>query len=750
VGNTEVRDKAARRLRILGIDAGGTMTDTFIIDDRGEFVIGKAQTTPQDESIGFMASARDAMKYWGLSAEQGFPQLQTGIYSGTAMLNRLLERKGRRVGVLVSGGMEDYLRMERAIQTYLGYSYADRVHVATHHHNDPIVPRERLFGIRGRIDVLGKEAIPLYRDEVRAAVASLLAHNVEAIVVCFLFSYKNPAHERLARTLAEATMRERGVRVPVYLSSDLYPVRRDFPRLNSTLLEAYAAEPSRASLERVRSRTREAGGRFDLRIMASHGGTISMDASELARTMISGPIGGVIGSRYLGEAIGVKNLACTDIGGTSFDIALVTDGAFGIKQNPDVGRFLLNMPLVRIDSIGAGTGSFVRINPTSSRIEIGPDSAGARIGMCWSASGLDTVTITDCSVALGYVNPDYFLGGELRLDRERAVEAIRRELAGPLGIDVFHAAHGVLQLFEDNLRSALLGQILGKGYGPESFTLLSYGGGGPLHVGGYSDGLAFEDVLVPAWAPAFSAFGCACGDYEYRFDRTLDLPLRPSEDAAARERIAGEIDGAWRTLREQAIAEFAKSGVPAGDIRFKPAVRMLYYGQLNDLEVPSPLQRLERGEDLELLARGFEDLYGRMYGLAARTPQFGYLITGAFMCASVEVEKPRLPEEEERAAAPERAANKGERDIYWCERWYAAAIFELERLHAGNVIEGPAVVESPASTLLVPPGRSARLDAHRIFHLSCSTLRGGRPPRAPRPQENAASRRFYPGARRLP
>jgi acetone carboxylase beta subunit len=279
-------------------------------------------------------------------------------------------------------------------------------------------------------------------------------------------------------------------------------------------------------------------------------------------------------------------------------------------------------------------------------------------------------------------------------------------------------------LFEDSLRNALLGQILGKGYGPESFTLLSYGGGGPLHVGGYSDGLAFEDILVPAWAPAFSAFGCACGDYEYRFDRTLDLPLRPADGAADRERVAREIDSAWRSLREQAAAEFAKSGVAPGDILFKPAVRMLYFGQLNDLEVPSPAQQLSSGSDLELLTRGFEELYGRMYGLAARTPQFGYLITGAFMSASVEVEKPRLPEEEEQGPTLPRAAFKPARQIYWRDRWHEATILELDAIKAGNVVVGPAVVEAPACTVIVPPGRSARLDRHRIFHMSVSAPAG--------------------------
>lgn len=714
---------STRKPRILGIDAGGTMTDTFIIDDNGEFIVGKAQTTPHDESIGFINSARDAMNYWGLTVEEGFPQLRTGIFSGTAMLNRLLERKGRRVGVLVSGGMEDYLRQERAIQTYLGYSFADRVHLATHHHNEPIVPRERIFGVRGRIDMFGNEAIPLYTHEVREAVEKLLDMKVESIVVNFIFSYKNPAHEQLAKTIIEDICSERKISLPVYLSSDLYPTRQDFPRLNTTLMEAYAAEPSRQSLRAVRAKTREAGGKFDLRVMASHGGTISMDAKELARTMVSGPIGGVIGSRYLGERLGVKNIACSDIGGTSFDIALVTNGEFEIKQNTDIGRFLLNMPLVRIDSIGAGTGSFVRVNPTSGRIEIGPDSAGYRVGMCWPESGLDTVTITDCNVVLGYINPDFFLGGDIQLDRQRAIDAVKTQVADKLGIDVYRAAAGVVELFEDSLKNALLGQILGKGYGPESFTALSYGGGGPLHVGGYTDGLAFEDILVPSWAPGFSAFGCACGDYEYRYDYTLDLPLLPNADAATRDQAAATIRAAWEKLAEQVVAEFAKSGVKREDIQFKPGVRMLYYGQLNALEIQAPTMSLQSGADLEPLVEGFENVYGKLYGNSARTPEFGYLIQGVVMCGSVPVDKPALPVEKEVGEELDPSALKTERDLYYRGAWHRARILDLDKIKAGNVVHGPAVVEAPASTMVVPPGRSARLDKHRIFHMSTNLVK---------------------------
>lgn len=707
-----------RKPRILAIDAGGTMTDTFIVDETGAFIVGKAQTTPQDESIGFMYSVDDAMRQWDLETGDGLSQIRTGIFSGTAMLNRLLERKGCRVGIIVSGGMEDYLRQERAIQTYLGYSFSDRIHVATHHHNDPLVPRERIFGVRGRINVFGKEVIPLYEAEVRAAVNALLELEVESIVVCLLFSYKNGGHEQKVKAIAEELASARGRPLKVFLSSELYPMRQDMPRLNSTLIEAYAAEPSRQTLNSIKRKVADAGGAFDMRVMASHGGSISTEARELARTMISGPIGGVIGARYLGQQMGVRNLACSDIGGTSFDLALITDGEFSIKQNPDIARFLLNMPLVRIDSVGAGTGSFVRVNPISNRIEIGPDSAGSRIGTCWPESGANTVTITDCNVVLGYVNPDFFLGGDITLDRERAIQHVAEQIAKPLGIDVYRAASGVLELFEDHLRNSLLSQIIGKGYGPETFTCLSYGGGGPLHVAGYTSRIAFEDILIPAWAPGFSAFGCACGDYEYRVDRQIDLPLLPQMNREARDQLAAAINTYWKQMAEQVVADFASGGVSRDRIRFIPGVRMLYYGQLNDLEVVSPVQELAGGDDLDKISEAFENLYGQVYGLAARTPQFGYLVTSLVMRGVADIEKPNLPREPLAGAADWKSAVKGSRDIYWEGNWESAAIVDLLQLSAGNVIDGPAVVESPSSTMLVPPGRSVRLDEHRVFHMS--------------------------------
>jgi N-methylhydantoinase A/oxoprolinase/acetone carboxylase beta subunit len=442
-----------------------------------------------------------------------------------------------------------------------------------------------------------------------------------------------------------------------------------------------------------------------------------MEAGQLVRTLVSGPIGGVVGVKYLADRIGIDNIVCSDIGGTSFDLALITGGEYALKNDPSIEHFKLNLPLLELNSVGAGTGSFVRLNPLSRRIEIGPDSAGSRIGVCYAEGGLETVSITDCNVVLGTINPDYFLGGELAIDRGRAMQAVQTQIAEPLGMSVERAASGVIELFEESLRQAVVTKVLGRGFEPVSYALCSYGGGGPLHVGGYTAGIPFRDVLVPAWAAGFSAFGCACADYEYRFERQIDLAIPPQSSAGERHELAQAINEAWDALANQVAAEFAKNGVPRAAIRLKPYVRLQYMGQLSDLEVLSPVPRIEEPGDFEKIIDAFEATYDRVYARSARSPELGYFVTRVVATGTVDCEKPALPNDALEGETPPASALKGRRQVFWRDRWIEARIYQMEAVRAGNVIEGLAVLESPATTFVVPPGRRARLDAHRIFHL---------------------------------
>ena len=470
------------RVQVMGIDAGGTMTDTFFVREDGRFVVGKAQSQPADESLAIVASSTDALAHWGRQIDEVYPELLTGVYSGTAMLNRVVQRQGMDVGLMVNKGFEHLHSMGRAIQSYLGYALEERIHLNTHRYDVPLVPLERTRGVTERTDVQGAVVIPLREAEVVQATRELVDAGAEAIVICFLQSHKNGTSERRARDLCQAELRRLGSRVPVLASVDYYPQRKESHRMNTTILEAYAAEPSRQTLRKVSDRFRQHGAGFDLRVMATHGGTISWKAKELARTIVSGPIGGVIGSRLLGAALGNENIACSDIGGTSFDMALITKGNFAIAADPDMARLVLSLPLVTMDSVGAGAGSFVRLDPYSGAIKLGPDSAGYRVGTCWPESGLDTVSVSDCHVVLGYLNPDNFLGGAIKLDVDRARGHIQAQLADPLGLSVEDAAAGVIELLDLQLREYLRSNVSAKGYSPTDFVCFSYGGAGPVHT----------------------------------------------------------------------------------------------------------------------------------------------------------------------------------------------------------------------------------------------------------------------------
>ncbi len=594
------------RVQVMGIDAGGTMTDTFFVKENGSFVVGKAQSNPEDESLAIYNSSQDALSHWKSDVNKVYPELVTCVYSGTAMLNRVVQRRGMEVGLICNKGFEQMHSMGRALQSYLGYALEERLHINTHKYDDPLIPLKRIRGVTERTDVKGQVVIPVRQEEVKVAVKELLEAGTKAIVICLLQSHKNAESERIVRDIALEEIEKLGKNVPVFASVDYYPQRKESHRMNTTILEAYAAEPSRQTLSKVSNRFKEHGAKFDLRVMATHGGTISWKAKELARTIVSGPIGGVIGSKLLGETLGYDNIACSDIGGTSFDMALIVKSNFNIASDPDMARLVLSLPLVAMDSVGAGAGSFVRIDPHSRSVKLGPDSAGYRVGTCWKDSGLDTVSVTDCHIVLGYLNPDNFLGGLIKLDVDRAKKHIKEQIADPLGISVEDAAAGVIELLDLELKEYLRSNISAKGYSPSDFVCFSYGGAGPVHTYGYTEGLGFKDVVVPAWAAGFSAFGCACADFEYRYDKSVDIAIPQYSSDKSKVEACKIIQDAWDELTLKVIEEFKINGFSQKDVILRPGYRMQYMGQLNDLEITSPVSKATSVADWEEIVKEYE------------------------------------------------------------------------------------------------------------------------------------------------
>ena len=704
-------------VRILGMDAGGTMTDTIAVDDTGTFTIGKALTTPHDESVGFFESVNDALSYWGTDSETVFPQLESAVYAGTTMLNTLLRRRGRKLGLITTKGFEDDMLMGRGIQAWISLPYSDRLHAVTHKHPERLLSRRDVHGATGRIDLFGAEAIPLYEHEVEEAAKRLIDKGVEAIVIHFLYSYLNNSHEQRAAEIVRSAIEASGKEIDVFCGSEVRPVIRENSRLNCALIEAYASAPSRRHLFGIEEALQRQGFRYQMQTVLAYGGLCNIRYPRLHETFISGPVGGVMAGSFVADLIEERNVIVTDLGGTSFDIATFSEGYVPVKQEPVIAGFALNLPTLDMESIGAGAGSYIRLDPVTKKILIGPDGAGGSPGPVCFNRGNDVLTITDCDVVLGRLNPDYFLGGSIELDVDAAHRAVKEQLADPLGVDVLSAAEAAVTLLGVSAQDALRAVAGIRGLDTTAFTLFSYGGAGPVHVFDYIRGLPFKGVVTFKFAAGFSAFGTTVGDYMHRYGRTVFEFIPPGADAEAKRALGRRMNEVWSALEDEAYEEMARDGIAREAVQIEHLVMMRYAGQLNDLEAVSPLARVESADDLDEVVRAWEALYERINTRVSRYEAAGYQIYELGVIAKTPKSKPNLQKRPLESETPSEAARKAGRRVYFDGQWHDASIWNMDELHAGNVIEGPAVVEHSMTTLVIPPDASARFDEYEFIWL---------------------------------
>jgi len=701
---------------VLGIDAGGTMTDTILVNEEGDFAIGKAPTTPNREAEGFIESAEDATNIWGLDMQQTFEELPVVLYSGTGMLNTLLSRTGQRLGLLITKGMEDAVLMGRGMQSWAGYSYEDRLHAVTHAHPEPLLPINRVRGVTERIDQFGKVVIPAYEHEVVSGVQELLEQGIEALCICTIYSHVNPEHELKIGETAKKILKKHNIDIPIYYSHEVRPVIREQSRLNSLLIEAYATAKGREQLLNVDKAAKQEGFKNSVQTVLSYGGLANMNYPRLHETMISGPVGGILGAKHVGELIGTDSVIVSDMGGTSFDIGAITRGNIPIDNEPTLDRFKLNLPTIAMDTIGAGAGTIIKVDPFTNKVSLGPESAGANPGPVALDRGGTEPTIGDCDAIMGRLNPDYFLGGKVKLNIEKAKQVLQEKVADPLGIDVYEAAEGMVNLLELEAKSSIESIISTRGVDPSEYHLMSYGGSGPLHMAEYSRGLGFKGVMTFQFAAAFSAFGCTTADYLHRYSQSVQIMIDPKAEESNRDQIRSQINEIWNELNTEAREEFVGEGHDADTIIYEPFAMMRYTGQLEDVEVPAPMLNLESNEDLDKLAEAFETLYKTMNRSVSRYGEIGFTVMELGLTARVEKVKPNLKRRPLGPAQPKPEASKGTRSMYYNREWHEAQLWEMDFLEPGNVLEGPAVVEHPATTLVIPKGDRVRLDEWTILH----------------------------------
>ncbi len=709
------------RQYILALDAGGTMTDAILVKPDGSFTVGKSISRREDEPLSYRESTNDAAEQIGISIEEVHELCGADIYCGTGMLNTILTGTGRKVGLLVTRGFEDITVMEGGL-TYLGQSQAEALHQQLHRHTTPLVHPKNVHGISERLGggcyqgnihlPPGHDLIPVKEAQVRAATQALLDAKVEVIGILFLYSFVDPIHEHQAKAICAEVLKENGVDIPVVCSADVAPVSKENNRLKSLLFQCFAAEQVRESLLTVETQAQKYGYKGRLLTLLSYGGAVNMEYPRLYETLISGPIGGLIGAQFVAERLGLDNVVTADMGGTSFDVGLIIDKRIGITKSADIAGHRLALPMVELDSVGSGAGSVVYVDEYK-RLHVGPESAGAAVGICFK---YDRLTVTDINVALGYVDPDYFLGGHMQLDRDKALAALEETVAKPLGLDVYEAGAGVLDIVNTEMNDLLRTMIASKGYDTHDFTLLYYGGAGPVHMYGFAEGIEFDDVITLPWAAGFSAFGAACAEYMHRYDRGSRLLIPNGLSEAELADVAAQIRTAWEDLEAEARKEMEQEGVDPASLTFRYGVSAHYIGQLESFDTSLRDGKMEGPADVARMIDAFETMYTKVYPAGARFPDAGYSLTTVNLEAVAPKPQPSLPEHELSGIEPDPDAFVETRQVYHKNAWAPFKVYEMAALKPGNEIHGPAIIRDPMTTVVIPPERMMSIDARRILH----------------------------------
>jgi N-methylhydantoinase A len=685
--------------QIIAVDSGGTFTDCVIVDEDGNVTTAKSPSTPHDFSEGVIGSVQRAADV--LRAQFGDVLARTSLFSHgtTVATNALLTRSGSRVGLITTKGHEDALIIGRTIQKAAGVKDSELTNLARLEKADPIVPRPLIKGVTQRMDYKGAVVVELDEAGVLAAAEALVAAGVEAIAICYLWSFLNPAHEQRTSELIKAAHPD----LLVTASHEVAPVIKEYERGASTALNGYLSKVTHAYITALQDRLREGGLPNDLVIMHSSGGVTSAeDAKGQAVSLLSsGPAGGVLGAAAWGKLIDAPNIVTTDVGGTSFDVGLVVDGEPLMTGNPVFGKYHTVLPVIDVASIGAGGGSIAWIEPGTGLLKVGPQSAGAAPGPACYGTGGTEPTVTDANVVLGRIDATYFLGGARKLDPSLSANAIRTRIAEPLGLTVEEAALGIVEILDARMADLVRTETIGRGYDPREFALFAFGGGGPLHVGAYGTDVGANKIVVPANSSVFSAFGIAGSDI-VKLQQISDPMMAPFD--------VDRLNEIYGRLEDNVLHELAANRVPPERSTVTREIEMRYRGQVHEVRVPIPSGKLS-ATDLDDVMQDFVRRYERRYGRGSTFGEAGieartYLVRGVGALV-----KPKQSPQPIGPADPS-PAKVGDRPVYFRQTagFTPTGIFRREALTPGNVVAGPAVIEAVDTTTLVHPGQRVSVD----------------------------------------
>ena len=694
----------------IDIDIGGTFTDCYVTRNSRRTWC-KTRTTGYDLSVGMNEVIAESARRLGCDVDTLLAETQIIRYSTTLAMNRLIERKGPRLGLLVTEGFEDTTIIGKGTQWADGIPVKFQRNLARIERPEPLIPKELIVGVKERIDSAGSIIRPLNEDDLRAKIGYLVDQGVRGFVVALLWSFLNPAHERRIGEILGSEYHPAYLgAMPVFLSSEIAPRIYEYPRTMTAVLNAYLHQSMYEELSGIGDELRQRSYQRPMMMIHNTGGMASVLRTSAVSTYNGGPVAGLMGSAYVGRLYGYRNVVTTDMGGTSFDIGMVAEGSPRFYQfMPVIDRWLVDATIVDTHSIGAGGGSIARVNELiANRVEVGPESAGSMPGPACYNQGGTRPTVTDADVVLGYINPDNFHGGAMKLNPGRAERVIREQIAAPLGIGVPEAARMIKKIVDGNMGQAIWRETVLKGFDPREFILFGFGGAGPTHACGYAGAAEMTTVVIFPFAPVFCAFGSSTMDTVHLYERSRHFHLLDPVTADYLRDYAG-FNETVASLEEAAIRDFRGEGYPREQIEFALELDMKFGGQLNVKRATSPVLRLTRPADVMAVREAFEREYAEAYSPMGVTPEAGIEIYNFVLRARVPQPKPELARHELHGADAS-AAQAGVRRAYWEPGGFAdTPVFAQDRLLPGNVIDGPAIIEAEDTTVVIEPGWTFRL-----------------------------------------
>ena len=694
---------------LVGIDIGGTFTDCAIVDHAGKLLTTKVPSTPPDFARGMMDALGAGAEALGLSLDRFCRDIAFLSHGTTVGTNTIIQKRGARVGLITTKGHEDAIHIMRGSRGYGGRDIRKVVHFPETSKPAPIVPKRLIRGVSERVDCFGEIVVQLNEREAESAIRELLDQGVEAIAICFLWSFRNPTHENRVKEMVQRL----APKIFVTTSVDIAPKWGEYERVTATALNAYLGPIMGGYLQTLDKSLRSLGYGHGLQITQCGGGTVPVARAGEAPllTLDSGPVSGVTASMFLGAAMGEKNVITTDMGGTSFDVSIIHEGkpAYSFISNTDQYEYFL--PKVDLQAIGAGGGSLVRVQPEKRTMTVGPDSAGAFPGPVCYRRGGTVPTVTDAQLVLGYLDPDNFAGGRMVLDKKAATDAIAA-LGAQIGMNAIECAAGICRIVELQMADIIRKVTVEKGFDPRDFVLFAFGGAGPAHAGVFARELGVRRVIVPQRkaASTWCAFGAAAADVLHIFEHT-EIMATPVP--------AKRVNDQLEALETRAQQLMKSEGIEPKRQRFEFSLDIRHKGQINEVEITLPWTRLPNDYETQL-RRQFVQRYEQLYGRGSALPGAQLEFVVGRLRAKALTPQPKLVRAKKVSSRIPSEAVRKKRDIYWPDigKRRPTVVFDGDLLASGNKIAGPAIVETADTTVVVQPGTRLRVDELGNFELT--------------------------------